>query len=118
VEFQRTLATMAIDEADEEALAIADEAASLSARRQPRHRLDGAVRALPDGLGAREVEVLRLVAGGRTNREIADELVVSVKTVERHLANAYTKIGARNRAEATTYALPRTNRRARLRRRG
>jgi DNA-binding CsgD family transcriptional regulator len=57
----------------------------------------------PDGLTAREVEVLRLLAGGHTNAEIAATLVISVHTVERHLANAYRKIGARNRAEAAAY---------------
>lgn len=59
----------------------------------------------PDGLTAREVEVLRLVAGGLTNAEIAAGLVISVHTVERHLANVYRKIGVRNRAEAATYTL-------------
>lgn len=52
----------------------------------------------------RELEVLRLVAGGRTNREIADELVISEKTVERHLSNIFTKLGVSNRASATAYA--------------
>ncbi|WP_304412495.1 ATP-binding protein [Candidatus Solirubrobacter pratensis] len=60
---------------------------------------------LPDGLTAREVEVLRLLAAGRTNKEIASELVLSVHTVERHLANAYRKISVRNRADATAYVL-------------
>ncbi len=59
----------------------------------------------PDGLTAREVEVLRLVASGRSNREIAAELVVSLPTVQRHVANVYAKIGASGRVEATTYAL-------------
>jgi DNA-binding CsgD family transcriptional regulator/tetratricopeptide (TPR) repeat protein len=57
------------------------------------------------GLTAREIEVLRLVAAGRTSREIAEELVVSVSTVERHIANIYAKIGARGRVDATAYAL-------------
>jgi DNA-binding CsgD family transcriptional regulator len=60
---------------------------------------------LPDGITAREAEVLRLLAGGMTNREIAAVLVLSLPTVERHIANIYAKIGARNRAEATAYAL-------------
>jgi DNA-binding NarL/FixJ family response regulator len=60
---------------------------------------------LPGGLTAREAEVLRLVAAGRTNKEIASELVLSVHTVERHLANAYRKISVRNRADATAYVL-------------
>jgi class 3 adenylate cyclase len=57
----------------------------------------------PDGLTAREVEVLRLIAAGRTNTEIASELTLSVRTVARHITNIYTKIGARNKAEATDY---------------
>jgi DNA-binding CsgD family transcriptional regulator len=62
----------------------------------------------PDGslpLTAREVAVLRLIADGRTTREIAAELFVSVPTVERHITHLYGKIGARGRAEAATYAL-------------
>ncbi|HEX6254507.1 MAG TPA: LuxR C-terminal-related transcriptional regulator [Euzebyales bacterium] len=56
------------------------------------------------GLTAREVEVIRLVAAGLTNREIADELVISEKTVARHLNNMFTKLGLSNRAAATAYA--------------
>ncbi len=67
----------------------------------------GPRRARADGLTEREVEVLRLVAGGGTNNEIADELVLSVRTVERHIGNIYAKIGARGRADATAYALTR-----------
>lgn len=59
----------------------------------------------PDGLTTREVEILRLLAHGARNKEIAEQLVVSVHTVERHLANIYAKISARNRVEATAYAL-------------
>jgi pimeloyl-ACP methyl ester carboxylesterase/DNA-binding CsgD family transcriptional regulator len=57
------------------------------------------------GLTAREVEVLRLLAGGKTNSEIAEELFVSIRTVERHVANIYAKVGTRGRANATAYAL-------------
>lgn len=57
------------------------------------------------GLTAREIEVLRCVVRGCTNREIAAELVVSTPTVERHLANIYRKIGSRNRASATAFAI-------------
>lgn len=67
----------------------------------------------PDGLTAREAEVLGLVAGGRTNRRIAAELVLSVSTVQRHVANVYAKIGAHGRAEATAYALSKGLARAR-----
>jgi len=52
------------------------------------------------GLSRRQTEVLRLIALGRTNREIADELVLSLRTVERHVADLYTRLGVRNRAEA------------------
>jgi DNA-binding CsgD family transcriptional regulator len=61
----------------------------------------------PEGLTVREVEVLRLLAGGKTNKEIAEELVLSISTVERHVANIYAKIGARGRVQATAYALRR-----------
>jgi DNA-binding CsgD family transcriptional regulator len=59
---------------------------------------------LPGGLTRREAEILRLLASGSSNKEIAATLVVSVHTVERHVANVYRKIGTRNRAEATAYA--------------
>ncbi len=52
-----------------------------------------------------EMRVLCLLAGGRTTKEIAAELVVSVSTVDRHLTHIYTKLGVRNRAEATAFAL-------------
>jgi DNA-binding NarL/FixJ family response regulator len=58
----------------------------------------------PDALSRREVEVLRLVASGKSNQQIADELVISLNTVARHMSNIFDKIGAVNRAEATSYA--------------
>lgn len=61
----------------------------------------------PNGLTQREVEVLRLIASGRTNNEIANELYLSVRTIERHITNIYGKINARGRAGATAYALTR-----------
>jgi non-specific serine/threonine protein kinase len=56
------------------------------------------------GLTSREVEVLRLVAQGQSNKEIAAALVLSVRTVERHITNLYGKIDARGKADATAYA--------------
>jgi DNA-binding CsgD family transcriptional regulator len=53
-----------------------------------------------DALTPREIEVLRQVGDGATNKEIAADLGVAVSTVERHLVNLYTKIGARGRADA------------------
>lgn len=58
----------------------------------------------PDGLTAREVEVLGLVATGATNREIAATLIVTPGTVHQHLINIFAKIGARRRADAAAYA--------------
>ena len=59
----------------------------------------------PLGLTHREVEVLRLLAAGDSNREIAAGLVLSVRTVERHVANIYDKTDSRGRAEATAFAI-------------
>jgi len=59
----------------------------------------------PDGITPRESEVLRLIASGKTNREVAEALVLSPTTVERHISNLYAKIGARGRADATAYAI-------------
>jgi pimeloyl-ACP methyl ester carboxylesterase/DNA-binding CsgD family transcriptional regulator len=56
------------------------------------------------GLSAREVEVLSLVAAGRSNQQIASELVLSVNTVIRHVSNIYAKTGVANRAQATAFA--------------
>jgi DNA-binding NarL/FixJ family response regulator len=56
------------------------------------------------GLTAREVEVLRLVAAGGTNRAIAADLFLSEKTVARHLSNIFTKLGLPSRAAATAFA--------------
>lgn len=58
----------------------------------------------PDGLTPREIEVLRLLATGRSNRAIADDLVLSERTVARHVANIFGKIGVGSRAAATAYA--------------
>ena len=59
---------------------------------------------LPDGLTEREVEVLALVAAGQTNRQIAQALMISHKTVARHLSNIFVKCGLATRAAATGYA--------------
>jgi DNA-binding NarL/FixJ family response regulator len=56
------------------------------------------------GLSPRELEVLRLVAAGRSNRQIAAELVISEHTVARHVQNIYTKLGLSSRAGAAAFA--------------
>ena len=58
----------------------------------------------PDGLTKREVEVLRLITMGKSNRVIAEELVLSINTVERHVSHIYNKTGAESRVELVNYA--------------
>lgn len=59
----------------------------------------------PDGLTEREVDVLRLIAAGKSNREIGEALVISGHTVMRHVANILAKTGLSNRAGASAYAV-------------
>src|SRR5918996_5423705 len=59
----------------------------------------------PAGLSEREVEVLRLVAQGLSNREIARRLYVSPRTAEHHVQHIYAKIGASSRASAALFAM-------------
>lgn len=59
---------------------------------------------IPGGLTPRELEVVCLVAAGKTNREIADDLFISEKTVARHLTNIYTKIDSQSRTQAAAWA--------------
>jgi DNA-binding NarL/FixJ family response regulator len=61
--------------------------------------------AYPDGLSEREAEVLRLVAAGKSNRDIAERLVISVNTVFQHVRSILNKTGCSNRTEAAAYAL-------------
>jgi DNA-binding NarL/FixJ family response regulator len=56
------------------------------------------------GVTARELEVLRLLAAGQTNKAIAAELVLSERTVERHVSNIFAKLGVSTRAAATAFA--------------
>jgi pimeloyl-ACP methyl ester carboxylesterase/DNA-binding CsgD family transcriptional regulator len=75
----------------------------------PRERSDQAVEAGTlsglHGLPPRQLQVLRLIADGKTNGEIADELVISLRTVERHVAELYARLGVRNRVEAAAFAI-------------
>jgi DNA-binding CsgD family transcriptional regulator len=78
-----------------------------------RQQLDAALRdprprgrqARPGGLSPREIEVLRLVADGRTAGDIATQLFISSRTVEHHIEHIYTKIGVSSRAAATRWAV-------------
>ena len=58
----------------------------------------------PHGLSKREAEVLRLLAAGKSNREIGDFLFISPATAARHVANIYAKLGIDSRVEAAAYA--------------
>ncbi|WP_449064947.1 response regulator [Planomonospora algeriensis] len=69
--------------------------AAVGTRRAPR---------LPDGLTPREGEVLRLIAAGRSNAQIAGELFISEATVKTHINNLFAKAGLRDRAQAVAYA--------------
>ncbi len=60
-----------------------------------------------DGLTAREIEVLRLIAKGLTNQQIADELIISIKTVQAHRSNIMEKLDLHDRVELTRYAIRR-----------
>jgi DNA-binding NarL/FixJ family response regulator len=80
-----------------EQLGASPDAAAVRALLQGPHEL-------PAGLTGREAEVLRLVASGRTNRDIAVELVISEHTVARHLQNIFAKVGVGTRAAATAFA--------------
>jgi ATP/maltotriose-dependent transcriptional regulator MalT len=106
----RTLLGQALREAGDEDGAARSFAAAAQLFDQIGARLDadqvlgGTKRPLPSGLTEREVEVLRLIAAGLTNNEIASELFLSAKTVSRHLSNIFTKIGVTSRAGATAFA--------------
>ncbi|HET6877870.1 MAG TPA: LuxR C-terminal-related transcriptional regulator [Jatrophihabitans sp.] len=84
-----------------------------AAARYAREQIDVACRdpvprpgtARPGGLSRREIDVLRLVAAGRTSSEIAAELFISPRTAEHHVQHIYTKIGVSNRAAATRWAV-------------
>jgi len=64
----------------------------------------GAAHAPAEALTDRELDVIRLIARGRTNTEIAEELFVSLSTVKTHLGNIFSKLGARNRVEIAAWA--------------
>ena len=94
---------------DEDGVEVAFDAAQatferLGARRDLSSLLAVRGKSKSHGLTPRELEVLRLVAKGKTNKEIAKELFLSVKTIDRHLSNIFVKLGVSSRAAATAYA--------------
>jgi DNA-binding NarL/FixJ family response regulator len=94
----------------EEALVLSEHAGAQAFERYLRERLHqlagkGTRPHLPAGLSPREAEVLRLVTQGKSNREIAEELVISERTVANHLASILNKTGVENRAAAAAFAI-------------
>jgi ATP/maltotriose-dependent transcriptional regulator MalT len=90
---------------DEEGARLAiDAARSMFGRLGARPDLARLDRGRPARLTARELQVLRLVAAGHTNRSIGSELGLSERTVDRHLSNIFTKLGVSSRAAATAVA--------------
>ncbi len=79
--------------------------ASLEGLSDVAERRRAAERPVEGGLTARERQVLGLLQGGAANKQIARELGISVRTVERHVTNLYSKIGARSRSQATALGL-------------
>jgi DNA-binding NarL/FixJ family response regulator len=73
-------------------------------RPAPGSAAEAAAPGLPDGLSAREVEVLRLIGAGLSNREIGERLFISHNTAANHIRSILQKTGSANRAEATAYA--------------
>ncbi len=109
----RTLLGQALRDLDPEASSVSFRAAEelfeqigarLDAEYSRSSRAEPVMARLPAGLTEREIEVLRLVAAGDTNKEIADALFLSGKTVSRHLSNIFTKIDVSTRAAATAFA--------------
>jgi DNA-binding NarL/FixJ family response regulator len=92
------------DGADLERGAARAALARLGARPDLAHLDAGSGPPVPDGLTPREVEVLCVLARGRTNRVIAEELFISEKTVASHVSHIFTKLGVTSRAAATAYA--------------
>jgi ATP/maltotriose-dependent transcriptional regulator MalT len=103
------LACQALDDVDDAVLEL-DGARGTFERLGAAHDLANLVRLVAPagrptgGLTARELQVLRLLATGRTNRAIAAELVLADKTVDRHVTNIFAKLGVSSRAAATAYA--------------
>jgi DNA-binding CsgD family transcriptional regulator len=109
-EGDRERATLMLDEVQAicipmDARLALDHAERISAKLAQDSRSGGTRKAFPAGLTAREVEVLQLVATGLSNAEIADRLYLSPNTVKVHVARVLGKIGVRNRAAATEFAI-------------
>ena len=88
----------------EEAMAEAESVGGVIAARERSGRQTPSRSPARHGLTPREIEILRLVAAGNSNREIGERLFISPTTVARHVANIFGKLGVDSRAKATAYA--------------
>ncbi|MBL7845320.1 MAG: response regulator transcription factor [Cyclobacteriaceae bacterium] len=70
-----------------------------------KEKVKAPAKSLPNNLTAREYEVLQLIALGKSNKELAEELFISIKTVETHKTNILQKLGLKNTAEVVRYAI-------------
>ncbi len=95
---------MELEEAVEYALSE-EELSTITSSAAPTEQLSSPMSEHPAGLTPREVEVLRLVATGMTNVQVARELFLSPRTVQRHLNSIYHKLGVSSRVAATRFAL-------------
>jgi DNA-binding NarL/FixJ family response regulator len=86
----------------EQALTVREPTPALPA---PSSTPDAPAHSSPANLSSREVEVLRLIAQGLTNDQVAEQLVISSRTVHTHLTSIYGKIGVPSRSAATSYAI-------------
>jgi DNA-binding NarL/FixJ family response regulator len=95
---------MSLEQAIAVALAIPAAPAAVPTGTQPAPTLPTR-KTHPAGLSAREVEVLRLIADGLTDAQVAEKLVLSPRTVNAHLQSIYNKIGVNSRIAATRFAV-------------
>ena len=94
---------LSLEQAVAEALKVLEAAGGMLLRRAP-DAAPGSRAAYPDGLTGREVEIIRLIATGLSNSQIADDLVVSTRKVERHIENIYGKLGVHGKSARTAVA--------------
>jgi DNA-binding NarL/FixJ family response regulator len=102
---KRSTAVSQTDEKDEKTLSPTEEALSSKPLTDPLEATQTRVSTHASGLSSREREVLRLVANGMTNEQIADKLVLSIRTVHAHMRSKYKKLEISSRSALIRYAI-------------